>query len=103
MAEFKLASWKGRDSTRERSLFADVVGLSLDQTERRRQVYVVGPRPANFLKNSSRNAAKTLVKGAALRVRDAPDISADTTVAVFTAAARIEVVDLTEEIFPELR
>jgi hypothetical protein len=38
VAEFKLSSWKGHDSMRRRGLFADVVGLSLDTTGRRRQV-----------------------------------------------------------------
>jgi hypothetical protein len=49
VAEFKLSSWKGHDSMRQRGLFADVVGLSLDTTGRRRQVYVVGELPVRFL------------------------------------------------------
>ena len=36
VAEFKVASWKGRDGMRQRGLFADVVGLSLDTTGRGR-------------------------------------------------------------------
>ena len=45
---------------RQRGLFADVVGLSLDTTGRRRQVFVVGELPVRFLRTSRRNAAKTL-------------------------------------------
>lgn len=37
VAEFKLASGKGRDGMRQRGLFADVVGLTLDPTGRRRR------------------------------------------------------------------
>ncbi|MET7305264.1 hypothetical protein [Embleya sp. NPDC005575] len=94
VAEFKLSSWKGADGARQRGLFADVVGLSLDDTGRRRQVYVVGALPVAFLKTSRRNALKTLSKGP-LNVRGAPGLTPTTTVAAFTAAAGIEVIDLT--------
>ena len=101
VAEFKLSSWKGADGARQRSLFADVVGLSLDDTDRRREVYVVGELPRRFLTGSNRNAVKTLSK-ASLRVRQPMGISATTTVSEFTAAARIHVVDLCD-LLPRLR
>lgn len=101
VAEFKLSSWKGSDGGRERGLFADVVGLSLDTTGRKRQVYVVGQRPVRFLTQGSRNAAKTLSK-VALKLRDPAGIDASTTVSEFTKAANIEVIDLTT-LLPKLR
>jgi len=101
VAEFKLSSWKGRDGMRQRGLFADVVGLSLDPTGRRRQVYVVGDLPVRFLKNSKRNAAKTLSK-AALKLRTPAGLDASTTVAEFTKTTNIEVIDL-KALLPRLR
>ena len=65
VAEFKLSSWKGHDGMRQRGLFADVVGLAMDTTGRRRQMYVVGELPVGFLTGSGRNTAKTLQGGAA--------------------------------------
>lgn len=101
VAEFKLASWKGRDGMRQRGLFADVVGLSLDTTGRRRQVFVVGELPARFLRTSRRNAAKTLSK-AAIKLRTPDGLNASTTVSEFTAAAAIEIIDL-RTLLPRLR
>ncbi len=101
VAEFKLSSWKGADGGRQRALFADVVGLSLDQSGRRREVYVVGAIPRNFLTTSKRNAAKTLSK-AALRIRSPEGLTEDVTVSAFTAAAQVRVIDLTD-LLPRLR
>jgi hypothetical protein len=101
VAEFKLASWKGADGARQRSLFADVVGLSLDDSGRRREVYVVGSIPVRFLTTSNRNAAKTLSK-AALRLRQPAGLTGEITVSAFTEAASVHVIDLVE-ILPRLR
>lgn len=101
VAEFKLSSWKGHDGARQRGLFADIVGLSMDDTGRKRQVFVVGPLPVAFLRSSRRNAIKTLSKGA-LRVRDAQGLTPEMTVAEFTSLAGIEVIDLTT-LLPGLR
>lgn len=101
VAEFKLSSWKGADGARQRSLFADVVGLSLDGSGRRREVYVVGSLPVRFLTTSQRNATKTLSK-AALRVREPIGMSETMTVSDFTAAAKVHVVDLIG-LLPRLR
>jgi hypothetical protein len=101
VVEFKLSSWKGADGGRQRALFADVVGLSLDDSGRRREVYVVGTIPMTFLMKSKRNAAKTLSK-AALRLRTPEGLNNDITVSAFTAAAQVNVVDLTA-LLPRLR
>lgn len=101
LAEFKLSSWKGSDGMRQRGLFADVVGLSLDTSDRRKQVFVVGDLPVKFLTTSRRNAAKTLSK-AAMRLR-IPDLLDNTiTVSQFTKASGVEVIDLTT-LLPGLR
>lgn len=86
---------------RQRGLFADVVGLSLDTTGRRRQVFVVGELPVRFLRTSRRNAAKTLSK-AAIKLRTPDGLNASTTVSEFTAAAAIEIIDL-RTLLPRLR
>jgi hypothetical protein len=101
VAEFKLSSWNGQDGMRQRSLFADVVGLSLDTSGRRRQVFVVGDLPVRFLRTSGRDASKTLSK-AALKLRTPDGLSEGMTVAEFTQAAQIDVVDL-RNLIPKLR
>lgn len=101
VAEFKLSSWKGSDGMRQRGLFADVVGLSLDETGRRRQVFVVGELPVRFLTQSKRNAAKTLSK-AAIRLRTPAGMADEMTVAEYTRQAGVEVIDLTT-LLPGLR
>lgn len=101
VAEFKLSSWKGGDGMRQRSLFADVVGLSLDATGRRREVYVVGELPVRFLTTSHRNAVRTLSKSAQ-RVRSVAGLTEATTVAEFTQSAGVRVVDL-RTLLPGLR
>lgn len=101
VAEFKLSSWKGADGMRRRGLFADVVGLALDDTDRRRQVYVIGKLPVRFLTTSQGNAIKTLSK-AALRLRTQAGLTDHMTVSEYTKAARIEVVDLVT-MLPTLR
>ncbi|MBU2111030.1 MAG: hypothetical protein KKE65_05170, partial [Actinobacteria bacterium] len=94
VAEFKLSSWKGSDGMRQRELFADVVGLTLDETGRRRQVFVVGELPMRFLTQSKRNAAKTLSK-AAIRLRTPAGMADEMTVADYTRQSGVEVIDLT--------
>jgi hypothetical protein len=93
VAEFKLSTWRGADGWRQRSLFADIVGLSLDPTGRRRQMYVVGDLPIRFLTTSRRNAAKTLSKSA-IRLRS-PGLQDDLTVSQYTERSEIEIIDLT--------
>lgn len=101
VAEFKVSSWKGRDSMRQRGLFADVAGLSLDDSGRRRQVFVVGQRPVDFLTKSNRNALQTLAKSS-LRLRTPPGMTETMTVRSFTEAASIEIIDL-RSLLPGLR
>lgn len=93
VAEFKVAQWKGADSLRQRGLVADLVGLTMDSTGRRRQLFVVGERPKHFLKTSTRTVDSLLSKSA-LRLRQQGVWTAGTTVADLTRDSGVEVVDL---------
>jgi hypothetical protein len=61
VAEFKLARWAGRDAGRKRQLFKDLVHLAAADLEgRTAELYVLGPRPAQFLQGTSSTAAWAL-------------------------------------------
>ena len=64
-------------------------------------MYVVGELPVTFLTKTGRNAAKKLSK-AALKLRSPEGLSEEMTVAQYTKAARVEVINLTRYI-PQLR
>jgi hypothetical protein len=97
VAEFKIAIWKGSDGARQRSLFADLVNLTLDTSGRARELYVVGDRPGRFLRTSKRRAGEVLGKNSSYRTRDAfASLGEDLmTVAEFTATADVRIIDLT--------
>ncbi|WP_217491761.1 hypothetical protein [Tsukamurella pseudospumae] len=101
IAEFKVAQWKGADAMRKRGVFADLVHLAMDETNRHAQLFVVGDAPTRFLRTSAAKASWGLEKSSArTRERYAArfDPSWEMSVAEFTAgpAARIELVDLRE-------
>lgn len=55
IAEFKFVRWRGHDGVRQTTLFADFVTLATANTEKRRELYVVGSdRPIRFLSKSKR-------------------------------------------------
>lgn len=56
VAEFKLSVWKGADAMRKRGVFADLVHLALDETDRQKQLFVVGQEPIRFLTKSTSSA-----------------------------------------------
>lgn len=60
VAEFKLARWKGSDSSRQRDAVKDFVHLAADQSGRRAELYVLGPLPAHFLRTTSRSIESQL-------------------------------------------
>lgn len=93
VAEFKVAQWKGADSLRQRGLVADLVGLAMDATGRRRQLFVVGARPKHFLQTSGRTIDSLLSKSA-MRLRQAGVWKPETTVAEFTRESSVEIIDL---------
>jgi hypothetical protein len=61
IAEFKLSLWgAGSNATRKRQTFKDLVGLAMDASGRRPQLYVMGPKPARFLRLSKSTPAWAL-------------------------------------------
>jgi hypothetical protein len=54
IAEFKFTQWRGRDSVRQRELFADFVNLAEHDTGKLRTLYITGSRPEQFLRTSNR-------------------------------------------------
>lgn len=105
VAEFKLSVWTGHDVMRQRGVFHDLVHLASDTSGRTPELYVVGPRPIRFLRNSKSKVSWALDRGAgstrALFERrfGAPEMS----VAEFVAgpAARVRLVDIAS-LLPEL-
>lgn len=100
VAEFTVAQWKGADGLRQRGLVADLAGLALDDTGRRRQLFVVGELPQHFLQTSRRTVVGLLSK-AALRLRQPDVLTPGITVAEFTKQSGVEIVDLAQW-FPRL-
>lgn len=99
IAEFKLAVWKGADAMRKRGVFADLVHLALDDTDRRKQLFVVGQEPIHFL-NTSRSTVDWALNRASPALRDnfrARFGDLGTTVSAFTTgpAAHVDLMDIT--------
>lgn len=71
VAEFKVAVWKvgGGNVARQRSTFADFARLALADGSRARELYVVGPRPSEFLETSVQSVEWAL-RTAPLSLRD---------------------------------
>lgn len=55
VAEFKLSVWKGADPARKRGLFSDLAHLALHDPSdvRKRQLFVIGQKPIDFLRKSN--------------------------------------------------
>lgn len=99
IAEFKVSQWKGADTMRKRGVFADLVHLALDPTERRAQMFVVGPLPKKFLVASRSTAEWALGRSSPHtrhRFEEKFGPAGQFTVAEFTAgpAAHIEIIDI---------
>ena len=106
IAEFKVSQWKGADTMRKRGVFADIVNLALDDSGRKAQMYVVGPRPIKFLRGSNATAEWALGRSSPhTRERFAERFGAanGVTIKAFTSGfgARIEIIDL-KTFFPVL-
>ena len=63
VAEFKVSVWTGRDAMRKRGVFADLAHLAMDQSGRRRQLFVVGHQPDHFLRSTMSTAGWGLARG----------------------------------------
>ncbi|QTS00548.1 hypothetical protein J6K27_000045 [Rhodococcus qingshengii] len=99
IAEFKVSQWKGADTMRKRGVFADLVHLALDPTERQAQMFVVGSRPKKFLVASRSTAEWALGRSSPhtrRRFEEKFGPAGQFTVADFTTgpAAHIEIIDI---------
>ena len=96
VAEVKVSVWKGSDSARQRGLFADLVNLTLDDTGRSRELYVVGERPGRFLVGSTRLGSEVLGKYSSYRTREAfAELGNEQmSVADFMASSNVDVIDI---------
>ncbi|UOY01648.1 hypothetical protein [Blastococcus sp. PRF04-17] len=104
VAEFKVAQWTGADAMRKRTLFQDLVHLAAADTDRRAELYAVGPAPVRFLRTSKSTASWALDKSQPTRQlfeqRFGPLAMS---IADFTTgpAAHVDILDLTE-LLPEV-
>ena len=57
VAEFKVSVWRGADAMRKRGAFADLVHLALDESGRKKQLFVVGRGPIDFLAKTTSPAS----------------------------------------------
>lgn len=100
VAEFKLSQWRGADAARKRQTFKDLVELAAEPSDRRAQLYVLGPRPLQFLRHSTSSAAWALAKSPTVLIRFAEHFGSPESISVaeFTAgmAAEVDLVDLAE-------
>lgn len=106
ITEFKLSRWTaGSNATRKRQTFKDLMGLAMDESGRRAELYVVGPQPAQFLRTSRSTPAwalnrspETLQKKFTARYG-----SLDMPISQFTAtdARHVEIIDLAS-VLPQL-
>jgi hypothetical protein len=104
IAEFKAAQWNGSDSWRQRTLLSDLVHLAMDESGRRAQLYVVGPRPARYLRTTRSSVGRVLARASErTRERVAARFDLSMAIAEFTAgpAAHVELIDLARWL-PEL-
>ena len=98
VAEFKVSVWRGADAMRKRGAFADLVHLALDDSARRKQLFVVGDAPRAFLEKTTSSSRWGLTRGSA-KLRDRFEArfgSVDIPISTFraTEAADIEIIDL---------
>lgn len=107
IAEFKLSKWmSGSNAMRKRQTFKDLVALAMDDSGRRAELYVLGPKPATFLRGTKSTAAWALNRVTTDAFREkfkARFGSLDVPIADFTAthAKHVVIVDLVAKL-PEL-
>lgn len=99
VAEFKVSGWTGTDAMRKRGTFVDLVHVALDDSPRKKYVYVLGDAPRRFLETTTSTAAwgftrKSALQRAAFEQRWGP--ADDITIADFRRlhAPDVHIVDL---------
>lgn len=104
IAEFKLAQWKGKDATRKRQTFKDLVHLAADQSGRKAQLFVLGEKPGRFLRTTIAKAEWGLDRSPATQTLFAEQFgSLEMSIAEFTngPGSAVGVIDL-EELLPQV-
>ena len=105
VAEFKVSVWRGADAMRKRGAFADLVNLALDDSDKKKQLFVVGDQPKHFLETTTSTAEWGLSKSsAALRRRfEAHYGSPEVPISEFRAGSgsAVEILDL-NTVIPDL-
>lgn len=97
VAEFKLAAWTGNDAMRKREVFKDLVRVAADRSGRRAELYVVGERPAAFLRQSRAKASWGLDRAPGMLTLFLEQFGdPDVAIGAFTAgpAAHVHIVDV---------
>lgn len=106
IAEFKVAVWQGRDTTRKRMLVADLVNLAMDERPLLKELYVVGARQAGFLTSSTSTMQWALQRSSqGLRDRFVNRYGSEPiSIGSFTTShgAAVRIIDLLD-VLPELR
>lgn len=105
VAEFKAAEWKGADAMRKRTLFADLARLAMEDSSRRKQLFVIGELPGRYLATTRTSVSRVINRSSqTLRDQMADRYGPlEMSVAEFTAThgLQVEVVNM-EDIVPEL-
>lgn len=99
VAEFKLARWSGADAMRKRQLFKDLAHLAAVSGGRRRQLFVLGSEPAEFLRASHSSVAWALNRFPAAQSEFMQHFgSTEVEVCAFTSSfgRDVEIVDLAQ-------
>jgi hypothetical protein len=97
IAEFKLSRWQGTDAMRKRQVFKDLVHLASDNSDRRRELFVVGHQPIRFLQQSKSTAGWALDRSPRERQTFESSFgSLDRQIRAFTSAegSRVRLIDL---------
>jgi hypothetical protein len=101
VADFQVGVWTGKDAIRKRMVFQDLVHLAAQHSSgRRAELYVAGPAPLEFLRESRSPVSWALNFGPAPTRQLFVERFGDTNlpIQVFTrvAAAHVRIIDLTD-------
>jgi hypothetical protein len=106
VANFQVGVWTGKDAIRKRMVFQDLVHLAAQHSGRRAELYVAGPAPMEFLRESRSPVSWALNFGPAPTRQLFVERFGDTNlpIHVFTrvAAAHVRIIDLTE-VLPQVQ
>lgn len=107
VAEFKVSGWTGADAMRKRGIFADLVHVVMDRTERAKYLYVLGSQPRHFLETTTSSAAWGFTRKSALlreRFEEQYGSADDISISAFfrNHGANVNIIDVLD-VLPELQ